>query len=62
MIISANSDEDVLKDQEIDGGLRNYWLYVPNTNMLHLFASAHFVTSFQVIAVRWRMLGATLGI
>ncbi|KAG7088055.1 hypothetical protein E1B28_012088 [Marasmius oreades] len=26
MIISANSDADVLKDQEDGGGLRNYWL------------------------------------
>ncbi|KAF9262983.1 hypothetical protein L218DRAFT_959812 [Marasmius fiardii PR-910] len=26
MIISANSDGDVLKDEETDGGLRNYWL------------------------------------
>jgi hypothetical protein len=26
MIISGNSDEAVLKDQETDGGLRNYWL------------------------------------
>lgn len=28
IIISGNSDEAVLKDQETDGGLRNYWLYV----------------------------------
>ncbi len=27
-IIVGNSDEDVLKDQETDGGLRNYFLYV----------------------------------
>ncbi|KAK7037259.1 hypothetical protein VNI00_011250 [Paramarasmius palmivorus] len=26
MVISANSDEDVLKDREDGGGLRNYWL------------------------------------
>ncbi|KAK7462293.1 hypothetical protein VKT23_007893 [Stygiomarasmius scandens] len=26
MVISGNSDEAVLNDQEIDGGLRNYWL------------------------------------
>ncbi|KAJ4497050.1 hypothetical protein C8R41DRAFT_244792 [Lentinula lateritia] len=26
IIISGNSDEAVLKDQETDGGLRNYWL------------------------------------
>ncbi|KAF5336246.1 hypothetical protein D9758_014352 [Tetrapyrgos nigripes] len=26
MIISGNSDEDVLNDREEDGGLRNYWL------------------------------------
>lgn len=30
-IIVGNSDEDVLKDQEIDGGLRNYFLYVSFT-------------------------------
>lgn len=29
VIISANSDAEVLKDQEDDGGLRNYFLYVP---------------------------------
>lgn len=27
-IITADSDSDVLKDQETDGGLRNYFLYV----------------------------------
>ena len=26
IIISANSDPDVMKDQETDGGLRNYFL------------------------------------
>ena len=29
VIISGNSDSDVLKDQETDGGLRNYFLWVP---------------------------------
>ena len=28
VIITGNSDPDVLKDQETDGGLRNYFLYV----------------------------------
>ena len=28
-ILSAKSDPDVLIDQEVNGGLRNYFLYVP---------------------------------
>lgn len=40
-IISGNSDQDVLKDQEVDGGLRNYFLYAScfyNHLMLNSFA------------------------
>lgn len=39
-IMSGNSDAAVLVDQETDGGLRNYWLYVltcaTRTTVVHI--------------------------
>ena len=54
VILSAKSDPQILIDQEVDGGLRNYFLYVPSPSV---FLGLRFPLPLFcfVVADRWAL-------